>query len=235
MSDPSNPFKSLADSLLSDTQSQPAKTTASESAVPDTFDQLLDAFFSAELVRERVEHLQVIRSTHGTKAHDFLFAVAEEDADALIRLAAYIQLHTLGVVDSTDAVAEILRDELEHPVVYPTGLMLLDELPQPAFKAILPGLVSALPDEPFGQCALIQLVRRESPESLDQLLLGCINKVPDGVQGLDDDVWNESLLSLSLVPQQTINTRQRIQQYVDNLPETDARYRDFMSETSRES
>ena len=230
MSDPSNPFKSLADSLLSDAKPTEASEAAPQASGDQDLGELLDAFFTAEMVRERVEHLKAIGSGHGPEAHEFLFAVAEEDADAVIRLAAYIQLHILGTLDATEALREILRDEREHPTVYPTGLMLIDELPAATFKDLLKTLTIDVPDEPFGQCALIQLVRREAPDVLDTLLSACIDKLPDGLQGIDDDVWNESILSLSLMPDQTVTTRQRVKVYIDGLAKTDPRHQDFVSE-----
>ena len=192
MSDPSNPFKSLADSLLSGDAVSPDDSHAARST--DTHVSLaerIEAFFSSELLNTRLAELVAISGSPDPQSNEFLHAVAEEDPDPLLRIAATVQLIRLGADGEVQTLKSLFDDEAENARTYSLGLMLLDELPSQLIGEMTQHLVTTVPDEVSNQAALIQLVRDHEPSQLINLLQRCLTLVDNDLEALDEEVWNE--------------------------------------------
>ena len=230
MSDPSNPFKSLADSLLSGDKT--ASDNADVRSAPEggaSLTERIEAFFSSELINARISELSAISANQNSQALEFIHAVAEEDPDPLLRIAATIQLVRHGIQDELETLKSLLDDEREDIRTYSLGLMLLDELPAEPLLAMTTHLMTEVPDEASNQAALIQLVREHQPKRLLELFSRCLNQVENDLEALDEDVWNELVYSQTLGFELGTKLNTSMQEYLSALEEDHPRKLDLKS------
>ena len=232
MSDPSNPFKSLADSLLSqsgadvDVPSQAAAPSAKDGSV----EERIEAFFSSELLRVRIGELHAIGVTEDPRALEFLQAVAEEDPDPLLRIASTIQLIRLGLNEEVANLSLLLNDEKESTRTYALGLMILDELPKPSLTKVASNLLEHLPEEASNQAALIQVIRDHCPQRLGELLNTLLQRDEGDFESLDEDVWNEFVYSNESIGDFDPELSKAMSAYLKTLAEDHPRRRDLLPE-----
>ena len=229
MSDPSNPFKSLADSLLSGTEpdtDEPSADLQPPSAAL-SLGERIEAFFSAELLHTRLAELASIGSLEDPQANEFIYAAAEEDPDPLIRIAAMVQLLRRKTVDDTEPLLTLLAEEAENPRVYSLGLMLIEELPEPLLEHAVKALEGAIPDEAVNCAALIQLIRETHPERLPAILESCIDSLDGDLEALDEEVWDEMVLSLASEASELTTVKNLVRAGLDKLADDHPRRLEF--------
>lgn len=229
MSDPSNPFKSLADSLLAGEPSETKHSGSNQAttADPSSLAERIEAFFTAEFLNTRLLQLSEIGKSDDVNTSDFLYAVAEEDPDPLLRIAATIALLRLSSIDDLAELMALFEDEREDLRTYPIGLMLLDELPKHHLDEMIEFLLSVLPEESSNQASLIQLVRDQSPDKLAGLFGACLRQVEDDFESLDEEVWNELVYSETLELDLGAELSASIKSYVKTLDEDHPRRLDL--------
>ena len=186
----------------------------------------IEAFFSAELLHTRLAELASIGSLEDPQANEFIYAAAEEDPDPLIRIAAMVQLLRRETVDDTEPLLTLLADEAENPRVYSLGLMLIEELPKPLLEHAVKALEGSIPDEAVNCAALIQLIRETHPERLPPLLESCIDAL-GGDEALDEEVWDEMVVSLASEASELTTVKNRVRGGLDKLADDHPRRLEF--------
>ena len=229
MSDASNPFKSLADSLLSgnapESSTQPLGSDT-PNAEP-TLGQRIDAFFTAELLQTRLDELASIGRVDDLNADDFIWAVAEEDPDLLLRIAAMVQLFRRKVSEDLEPLLALFDEEVENPRVYSLGLMLIEELPEHLLEHVVSHLIETIPDEATNCAALIQLIREAKPSELTVVLEQTTGNLQGDFEALDEEVWDELLLCLEVEEPRLANLKAQVQTYIAGLAENHPRRLEF--------
>ena len=229
MSDPSNPFKSLADSL------SPAQSQSKRSLCPKAV-LLIRPSHSVNVSKHssppssftaRLQELASIGALADAEAADFIWAAAEEDPDPLIRIAAIVQLLRREASQELEPLIAILKEETENPRVYSLGLLLIEELPEPLLEKTINELEDTIPDEAVNCAALIQLIREAHPERLLPLLERCIDRLEGDLELLDEEVWDELILSLTVEEKTLQAVKSRVEAYISELADDHPRRFDF--------
>ena len=88
-------------------------------------------------------------------------------------------------------------------------------------------LEGSIPDEAVNCAALIQLIRETHPERLPPLLESCIDALGGDLEALDDEVWDELVVSLASEASELTTVRNRVQAGLDKLASDHPRRLEF--------